>query len=234
METPELNIVIPVYNEQEAISTVLDKWTTALNNLNINHQIHVYNDGSKDNTLTILNEYAKTNANVIVHNKSNSGHGPTILLGYRENSYSEWLFQIDSDNEFCPEDFSKLWDERKNYDFLLGRKNIDISPAPRKIISFFSRMAVYSLYGWGVHYVNSPYRLMRTEKFKPYYEKIPADTFAPNVILTGIACLKKFRIYEIPVEYKLRTTGEVSIKKWKLLKVALKSFWQTIAFRIKI
>ena len=35
--------------------------------------------------------------------KTNSGHGPTILLGYRENSDCAWVFQMDSDDEMGPE-----------------------------------------------------------------------------------------------------------------------------------
>ncbi|MEW5818725.1 MAG: glycosyltransferase family 2 protein [Cyanobacteriota bacterium] len=233
-ESNELNLVIPVYNEQEAIGNVLEKWSEELDRLSINYKIHVYNDGSKDKTLDILNKISCKLKNVIVHDKLNSGHGPTILLGYRENSNSRWLFQIDSDDEFGPDDFEKLWKERENYDFLLGRKKESDAPLPRKIVSLISRLTVWILYGRGVYYVNSPYRLMRCEKFKDYYSKIPEDTFAPNVILTGIASNKKFRIYEIPVSYKLRTTGEVSIKKWKLFKVAARSFMQTIMFRFKI
>jgi hypothetical protein len=38
------------------------------------------------------------------------------------------------------------------------------------------------------------------------------------------------RILEKPVQHNERMTGEVSIKKWKLLKAAGRSFWQTIRF----
>jgi glycosyltransferase involved in cell wall biosynthesis len=233
MNSVELKIVIPVYNEEEAIQKVLKKWCDAFETLSIHYEIHVYNDGSKDNTLTKLKEIANQYNRIIVHDKPNSGHGPTILKGYRENCDSPWLFQIDSDDELGPEAFEDLWNNKDKYDFLMGRRIERHSPLPRKLISMVSRFTVWLFYGRGIYDVNSPYRLMKSELYKEYFETIPADTFAPNVIIAGITCQKNFKIYEIPVKYNFRTTGEVSIKKWKLLKAAVKSFMQTIMYRIR-
>lgn len=231
MEKAELNVIIPVYNEEGAINIVLEKWSKELDRLGINFKIHAYNDGSKDNTLKILNECASNNNKITVHDKVNSGHGSTILLGYKENCYSDWLFQIDSDDEMGPESFEELWNKRNDYDFLIGSRTERDNPLSRKLITLLSRLTVWIMYGRGVKDVNSPYRLMKCELFKSYYDLIPANTFAPNVIISGICGMNKLRVYEIPVKYTFRTTGEVSIKKFKLLKSALKSFIQTIFFR---
>lgn len=75
---------------------------------------------------------------------------------------------------------------------------------------------------------------MKSTVFKELFYKIPSDTFAPNVIISGFAAKKRLKIYEIPVNCRLRETGEVSIKKWKLLKAAVKSFCQTIMSAGKI
>ncbi|MBF0361067.1 MAG: glycosyltransferase family 2 protein [Oligoflexia bacterium] len=246
----ELKMVMPVYNEEGAVGEVIKKWAQKFQELKINYEIHVYNDGSKDNTAKILDliKINNPNINLVIHNKINSGHGPTILLGYRECSCGQnssnssdaatvaatWIFQTDSDDETSPEDFIKLWDKRDNFDFLIGIRSGDATskrPLARKIISFVSRISVWFFYGQGVSDINTPFRLMRIEKFKDYYKLIPEDTFAPNVILSGIACLKKFRIFETNITTQNRKTGEVSIKKWKLLKASCKSFWQTIKFR---
>lgn len=90
------------------------------------------------------------------------------------------------------------------------------------------------IYGKGVSDVNSPYRLYRNEKFKDAFQLIPQDTFAPNVLLSGYAAYNKMRLFETAIPFKSRTTGEVSIKKWKLLKAAIKSWTQTVKFRYKI
>lgn len=228
-----LAIVMPVYNEEGAIAGVLADWVAMLDALaDVRYQIHVYNDGSKDGTAGILAGVGERYLEkVVVHNKANSGHGPTILLGYRENTAAaDWLFQIDSDGEISPEKFPELWQARSKYDFLIGRRQNRCSPLPRKIISLISRLTVRLCYGTGVRDVNCPFRLMRAAVVGPCLRTMPADLFAPNVILSGLACRGRWRICEVPVLFHERQTGEVSIKKWKLLKAAGKSFRQTVAF----
>ncbi len=232
MEKVELAVVMPVYNEEEIIFKTINRWTQELESNKINFQIHVYNDGSRDDTLRRLKEIEKHNKALFVHNKTNNGHGPTILLGYRENSDAEWIFQIDSDNEMDPRYFSELWHKRKDYDFLIGRRDGRRSRFSRRIISLISRIAVRIFYGCGVWDVNSPYRLIKTWKFKDIFFKIPDRTFAPNVIISGIACYQKnIKIIEIPVMHQNRRTGKETVKKWKLFNAALKSLYQTIIFR---
>ncbi|MBF0300840.1 MAG: glycosyltransferase, partial [Oligoflexia bacterium] len=84
--TKELKMVMPVYNEEGAVGEVIKKWALKFQELKIDYEIHVYNDGSRDNTGNILDKIKANNPlmNLIIHHKINSGHGPTILQGYGE------------------------------------------------------------------------------------------------------------------------------------------------------
>lgn len=233
----KLCVVMPVYNEQEAIGGVLEKWDAVLKAIGIDYEIRPYNDGSRDGSLAVMRETAaRLGTRICVKDKPNGGHGNTILTGYREAAADgfDWIFQIDSDDEMGPEKFGELWERRKDYDFLVGIRDGRVQALPRKVISFVSRCCVNTFYGsktiWDV---NTPYRLMRTSAFKNIYAQIPLTTFAPNVIISGMVARKRLRFFEIRVLQHDRTTGEVSIKKWKLLKAATKSFWQTIVFAFK-
>lgn len=233
MENREENlaVIMPVYNEEGAVETVVKKWSEELEKLKIDYKIFAYNDGSKDNTAKILEKLAGQNNKIIAVNKENSGHGATILQGYRENAKKfSWIFQTDSDDEMSPEYFNRLWEKREKYDFLIGERDNRIQQVPRKVISLVSRFCVSVFYGKGVWDVNSPYRLMRSEKFVDLFNLIPKNTFAPNLIVSGYVAKKKLRFFEAQIPCQIRQTGEVSIKKWKLLKAAMKSFWQTIIF----
>ena len=232
----ELCVVIPVYNEQGAIGDVLSKWDAALRKLCCDYVIRPYNDGSRDGSLEVMKDIAQRLGHRIeVRDKPNGGHGNTILVGYREAVADgfEWVFQVDSDDEMGPEKFSELWNRRADYDFLVGRRDGRKQSLPRKIISFVSRICVRSFFGNGIWDVNAPYRLMRVSAFKNYFEWISLNTFAPNVILSGLAARYCLRCLEIPVPQHDRKTGEVSIKKWKLLKAAITSFVQSIAFALQ-
>ena len=52
----DLTVVMPVYNEEEIISVVIEDWIENLKKLKIDFIIKTYNDGSKDNTLNVLQE----------------------------------------------------------------------------------------------------------------------------------------------------------------------------------
>ena len=231
----ELALVMPVYNEEEILENVINDWTNVFEGLDIDFEILAYNDGSKDKSLEILRKNAENNSRLIVRDKKNSGHGPTILQGYRDCAENyEWIFQTDSDNELGSEGFVELWKNRCDYDFLIGKRFYKNRDASRKIISNVAKIITRILCGKGVSDVNCPYRLMKTSVFKDLFLKIESDTFSPNIIVSGFVNRNNIKFFEIPVEWKNRSTGTVSIQKMKLFKSAAKAFFQTIKFFIKM
>jgi len=231
MSAPELAVVMPVYNEEGAIEGVIRKWSRMLESLEIDFEIHAYNDGSKDATAKILGELSRSDERVCVHNKENSGHGPTILTGYRECSGAEWIFQVDSDDEMAPEPFALLWQNRQANDILVGERRRENQPLSRQVISAVSRATVRLFYGSKIFDVNAPYRLMRSATFADAFQRIPDDTFAPNVVIAGLASALGAGVFRVTVDQRPRQTGEVSIRHLKLLRAAVRSFVQTIRLR---
>lgn len=231
-----LCLVMPVYNEAEAVASVLEKWHAALQALDVDFEIRAYNDGSKDDSLAVMRRTAaRLGTRLSVRDKPNGGHGPTILQAYREAADDgfDWIFQTDSDDEMDPSGFRDLWAHRGDFDFLVGIRDGREQAWPRKLVSAVSRWCVRLFYGKGVWDVNSPYRLMRVSVFRPFFRLIPPATFAPNVILSGLAARHRLRCWETPVPHRCRTTGTVSIAKWKLAKAAAKSFCQTVSFAME-
>ena len=230
-----LCVVMPVYNEEAIIGEVLQSWTDALSALGIDYTVRPYNDGSRDSSLSVMQNFVRQNPMlpVEIKDKPNGGHGHTILTAYRDavEEGFEWVFQVDSDNEMSPDMFHVLWDSREDYDLLVGTRDGRVQPLARKIVSFVSRCCVRLFYGRNTIWdVNTPYRLMRASAFDSAIRQIPRSTFAPNVILSGIVAMNRLRYFEASVPQRDRTTGEVSIKKWKLLRAAMKSFCQTVSF----
>lgn len=236
-ENDRLAVVMPVYNEEEAIRGVLEKWIECLDSLQCQYRVFAFNDGSSDGSLAVLRECeARFGGRLVVVDKPNGGHGETILSGYRrvaEKGFA-WVFQVDSDDEMQPDSFPELWNRRADYDFLLGRRAGRKQALSRKVISFVSRLLVRFCFGRTVWDVNAPYRLMRVACFKKWFECIPSDTFAPNVLLAGLAAADGCRRFELPVPQRDRKTGVVSIRHWKLFKAACKSFFQTFWFAKRV
>lgn len=226
-QVPELSIVMPVYNEVEAIPGVLRAWHAELERLGIDGEIRAYNDGSKDGTGPVLDQLADELPRLRAFHHSNRGHGPTVLRGYGE-AEAAWVFQVDSDDEMGPEGFEQLWRVRHDYDLLLGYRAGRLSTAGRKLITSVARLTVRTLFRRAFKDVNTPYRLMRGEVLRRLLRHVPADTFAPNVSITGLFGLFKLRVFEAPVGHQERQTGTVSIAGWKLWKSAARSLVQTL------
>ena len=230
----DVTIVMPVYNEAECIGGVLSDWTAELDRLKINYRLLVLNDGSRDNTAVVLEQSAQPPRLKII-NKPNSGHGPTILQGYQTAAAeARWVFQVDSDNEMEACHFRKVWELRNDAEAVIGIRDGRLQPLPRKIISTVSRMIVAVFYGSGIADVNCPYRLIKSDVLNTLLPKIPGNTFAPNVAISGLLALHKHSVKNVPIPHNDRQTGEVSIKKWGLFKAAIRSLCQTITIRFTL
>jgi dolichol-phosphate mannosyltransferase len=116
----ELALVMPVFNEEACIFGVIQSWEDELTRQGISFQMIVLNDGSQDGTAAILEKFRNHPPMDIIH-KKNSGHGPTILEGYRKAvCLAQWVFQTDSDDEMKPDHFIELWSRRTDFDALVG------------------------------------------------------------------------------------------------------------------
>jgi glycosyltransferase involved in cell wall biosynthesis len=224
----ELAVVMPVYNEEACVVKVIMDWIHVLSALNIHFTIIILNDGSTDGTARELTAFQHHDP-VQVINKTNSGHGPTILMGYQKAVESAtWVFQCDSDNEMEARHFPQLWIQREPYGAVFGVRSGRIQNLQRRFISIVSRFIVKLLFGNKVVDVNVPYRLIRAEILKPIIQKIPTETFAPNIIIAGVLSKSKISILNIPIPIQPRQTGSVSIMKWRLWRASLLSFWQIV------
>lgn len=230
----DLALVMPVYNEAACIVQVIGSWREMLASLGLRFRLLVLDDGSCDGTKTALAAFAGDGRLEILH-KENTGHGPTILLGYRRAvQEAKWIFQCDSDGEIGAEHFPALWEKREGYDALFGvRKGRRQSPT-RQLISVGSRLVVRLWCGRGAVDVNVPYRLMRADILAQIVEQIPADTFAPNVIISGALARAGARLYHHPVPLEGRRTGRTSLAGGRLWRAAWRAFWQTLRCRPRL
>ena len=229
---PTLAIVIPVYNEAENLPALLRDWQSVFEATGASYRIIFIDDGSTDGSLALLQRLQTENQAISIHTQPNSGHGAAILKGYHLALDAEWVFQIDSDHQLETTAFAQLWANRSNYDFLIARRADKNASRGRRWISRVSTCMVRLLYGKGATDVNSPYRLMRSRLLRAALEKIPAGSFAPNVLLTSWFILKKRRIFTIAVEARNQGPRQSRLNLY-FLGGSIRSSIQTILFRIR-
>lgn len=226
-----LSLVMPAYNEEGAIREVVTAWDRQLASLQVDYELRVYDDGSRDTTGDILETLARELPHVVAIRQANRGHGPTILRGYRE-ARGHWVLQVDSDDEMDPSVFPDMW-ERRDADLVIGYRVGRKSPFARKVITTVSYWTVRLLFGAGVRDVNIPYRLYRREMLADLLPRVPPEAFAPNVILAGLALRRGRRVAEVPVPYRERRSGTSHIVRWRMWRAAATSFAQTVGVALR-
>jgi glycosyltransferase involved in cell wall biosynthesis len=228
----DLSVVIPAYDEEGAIRSVVTSWDDELRALQIEYEIRVYDDGSRDGTGPLLEALARERPCVVAVRQANRGHGPTILRGYRE-ARGAWVFQVDGDDEMPAAAFPALWQRRDEADVVLGYRVERVSPPARRLITAASRWTVRLLFGAGVRDVNTPYRLFRRDALARLLAAVPEDAFAPNVILAGLAVRWGLRVLELPVPHRGRRTGKSTIMRAALWRAAALAFVQTVGVALR-
>jgi dolichol-phosphate mannosyltransferase len=238
--SPTLAVVIPVYNEQDNLIPLLRDWQPLFLRAGVPYQVFFIDDGSTDDGVRLLEELGDASMKVVT--QRNAGHGPAILRGYRLaiDAGAEWVFQIDSDHQLDPGAFQDLWNNRDRYDLLLAEREDKDASFGRRLVSGISRGIVHTLYGSGasdvsstVKDVNSPYRLMRAAQLGEALLKVPAATFAPNVLITAWFVLKKSRIFITKTRPRGGAGRRRSTLSAYILRGAIRSAFQTLLFRLR-
>lgn len=110
MKSPKVSVIIPVYNVEEYLPTCLD---SIINQTLEDIEIICVNDGSADNCLKILNEYAKRDSRIIVINQENTGVSGARNRGL-EVAGGKYIVFVDPDDWCEAECLEKAVNEIEN------------------------------------------------------------------------------------------------------------------------
>lgn len=116
----KVSIIIPVYNVEQYISQCLD---SLINQTLQEIEIICINDGSKDNSLNILNDYAKKDSRIKIINKKNEGLSCARNDGLKAAS-GEYIGYVDSDDWVAEDFYEKLFIAAKKYNADIAAGNI--------------------------------------------------------------------------------------------------------------
>lgn len=121
MKGIEISVVIPVYNEEECLEELYLRCTKVLNEIKNAYEIIFCDDGSTDNSFSILKKIAEKDKNVkIISFKRNYGQTAALDAGFRM-AKGEIIIPMDADLQNDPEDIPLLISELgKGYDMVSG------------------------------------------------------------------------------------------------------------------
>ena len=120
MSTPEVSVIVPVYNEEAGLTALFDRLYPALDALQTTYEIIFVNDGSKDRSAAMLRQQWEKRPDVtrVVLFAANAGQHMAIMAGF-EQSRGEIVVTIDADLQNPPEEVGNLVRKmREGYDYV--------------------------------------------------------------------------------------------------------------------
>lgn len=229
MNKDNIYIIIPAYNEAENIVQVVNEWLGVVNNIGNESKLVIINDGSKDNTLELLINLKETSEiykNLIILDKNNSGHGPTVLFGYKYaiKNKPSYIFQTDSDGQTCSSEFYSFWKNRHNSDVIIGNRKSREDGFSRIIVTKTLKLVLFLVFHEKITDANTPFRLMNTETLKKVINLIPEDFFLSNVLLSVLFVkAEDIKVEFKEITFKPRQGGVNSINLKRIIKIGIKA-----------
>lgn len=208
----KLSVIIPVYNEEATLLKILKK----IQKIKINKEVIIVNDGSNDNTKSILNNLKKKYFSKIIHHNINCGKGSAIITAKKYVTGDIVIIQ-DADLEYDPNDYKKLIKPilKKNFKVVygsrvLGRKRY------KKVKSFISISRVFFNHSLTTlsNIINNQnltdahtcYKVFSKDVFFKLKLKEKGFAFCPEV--NSRVSKLNLKIKEVKISYKGRTQEE--------------------------
>jgi glycosyltransferase involved in cell wall biosynthesis len=200
-------VVVPCYNEQGTILTLLkhvadSPWV---------REIIVVDDGSTDDTRTILADLDNPMVHVIVHER-NQGKGAALRTGFA-HATSEFIIVQDADLEYDPNEFGDLLPPilDNKADVVFGSR-FDTG-RPHRVLYFWHSLGNRALTlvsnmftGLNLSDMETCYKLFRREVIQSI--TIEEDRFGFEPEITAKVAKGGWRIYEVGISYSGRTYAD--------------------------
>lgn len=212
-----LSVVIPCYNEQEVVPLLRREIEAFLNELNLPYELILVNDGSRDSTLALLDQWAEENSSVkVLGFARNFGHQIAVTAGL-DVAKGDAVVVMDADLQDPPRIVCEMLQRyQEGYDVVYGQRE------ERTGESSFKKFTAWAFY-----------RLMK----RLVHKDLPVDTGDFRLISSScLTALKRMRethrflrgmiawvgFPQIAVKYKRdpRAAGDTKYPLSKMLKFA--------------
>lgn len=218
-EESKLSIIIPVYNENKTLLTLVKKLEETVLPNNFNKEIIIVDDGSKDGTRDVVQSLHGKHVTVL--KEKNEGKGSALREGLK-HATGNYVVVQDADLEYEPNDLAKMLEYMLNNNLrvLYGSRTRSMPTVKSSGFIFYAGGMSLSwianiLFNQRLTDEATCYKMFKTEFIKSFPLRCMKFEFCPEV--TGYAALYGERIKEIPIMYYPRSVEEgkkIRLKDW--------------------
>ncbi len=199
-----ISIIIPVFNESESISYLLEEVKSVMEVNQLNYELIVVNDGSEDNTHAVLDKLTKHIKELLVISlRKNYGQTAAMAAGF-DISRGDIVISLDGDLQNDPNDIPKLISEiNKGYDLICGwRFNRKDKLINRRIPSKIANNLIAKVTGLKLHDYGCSLKAFKKEIIDDVKLYGELHRFLPI-----LASIEGARIKEVKVNHRSRKYG---------------------------
>lgn len=206
-----ISIVIPVYNEEKYITTVIDNVLKS-DTCGLKKEIIVVDDCSTDKTIIRLR---KTKGIKLIESKHNGGKGAALKKGLLKTTGDLVIIQ-DADFEYSPDDYPTLIEPflKNDADAVFGSRFI--SNRPHRVMYFWHYMANIFLTILSNMFTNlnltdmeTGYKAFKGDVIRDIAQRLESKRFGFEPEVTArISKIKNIKVFEVGISYSGRTYEE--------------------------
>lgn len=216
MTKPSISVFFPCYNDAKTIAELIFKTDKILRSITNNYEIIVVNDGSKDNSLEVLNEVKqKVKSLKLVDHHKNRGYGGALRSGFT-TAKKELVFYTDGDGQYNVNELPLLLScLTPDVDIVNGIKLERQDDGIRIVLGNAYKSLVRNIFNLPIYDVDCDYRLIRRKIMKGIKLKINSGAVCVELVKKLQNNDGRFR--EVSVHHYPRLHGKSQFFKLKPL-----------------
>ncbi len=203
----QLSVVLPTYNEQEAIEQVLCELVEVLSAESIRYEIVVVDDGSTDATVERAERFARSSWDCplrVIRCPRQRGAGAARKVGIRE-ARGEIVVMLDADGTYSAETIPEMLKHFPAFDQVNGARTSEQGTLPwlRRPAKWFIRKLACYLHGHKSVDLNTGLKAFKREEMLRWLWVVP-DGFSCVTTMTLAFLTNGYSVKYVPTEYKPR------------------------------
>jgi len=226
---PSLSIVLPAYNEEANAARAVEQVSAVAQQLGMDYEIILVNDGSSDRTGEIGRELAQRIPNFhLVEHYPNRGYGGSLKAGFAAAT-KELIAFVPADNQFDFGEIHLLLERIEEADIVSGHRAERQDTFIRRFNAFGWNMTVRLLFGYLCRDIDCGFKLFRREILE-HVTIVSNGAMIDTELLAG-AKARGYRITDVEVTHLPRVIGEATGAN---IKVIVKAFRDLARFRLRL
>lgn len=217
-----LSLVIPCYNEEKTLETIVDKIQKSIDISKINLELIIVDDCSTDKSLEVANVLINKHKNIkLYQHEKNMGKGAALRTGFLY-AQGDYIGIQDADMEYDPKDYLVMLQPLLNNsaDVVFGSRYL--KPDSRRVLYYWHTWMNKTLTKFSNMFTNlditdmeTCYKLFKKEVIQEIAPRLKENRFGFEPEITAYIASGKYRVYECVISYNPRTVEEGKKINWK-------------------